>query len=77
MLSESDFTEEERAEPGFAEWLATMNKAEEIMVNALLIENDDAAVAYLVAAEFGSDLTCGMMLSRARGGAGDLIDLAS
>jgi hypothetical protein len=77
MLSESDFTEEELNEPGFREFLARAMKLERHIANALIIRDDDAAVAYLVAAGCGSEYTCGMLISRARGGTGDLIDLAS
>lgn len=76
MLSESDFTEEELAEPGFRESVARAIELERHVATALLIEDDDAAVAYLIAAGCGSDYTCGMLISRARGGSGGLIDLA-
>lgn len=76
MLAESDFTEEELAEPGFRESLARAMELERHVANALIIQDDDAAVAYLVAAGCGSEMTCGILISRARGGEGDMIDIA-
>lgn len=74
LLTEADFTPEEWADPDTREPVRVANELEQHIAKALLIEDDDAAVAYLVGAGCGSDYTCGMLISRARGGQGDLID---
>ena len=53
---------------------ATHDELERLMETALLLKSDAAAVSFLVGMGVGSELTCGILICRARGGEGDLVN---